>query len=58
LKQFSSSEEKTFDFKEFSFEITVGAPGVFKQFVPGTFEVRMARKVAFLKHAIDAALFF
>jgi hypothetical protein len=46
--------------KEFSSEITVGAPGVFEQVIPGASKVRKAREVTllFLKHAIDAALFF
>ncbi len=44
--------------KEFCFEITIGIPGVFEQVVPGSFEVRRARKVTFFKHAIDAPLFF
>jgi hypothetical protein len=45
--------------KEFSFEITPGTPGVFKQVVPGAFKVRKAREVTllFLKHAIGAPLF-
>jgi hypothetical protein len=33
--------------KEFSFEIAIGAPGVFKPVVPGALEVRKARKVTF-----------